>query len=116
MFGLAKNFLLLPQGFCGLSSSTKRNMLLIEFGMLPVQVFCWHQTLRLWNSLAASPVGNLFHTALLDSLCDASHDDAFNDSSSVAACLHGVGVSMPHTTNRVPVMEISAVMVADIVG
>ena len=95
---------------CGLSSSTPSNMLLTELGLLPLKVFWWRQTLRFWNDIAALPEGSLFHTVLLDSLYDTFHDGAFNFSSSVAACLHRVGVSMPHDIDRVPVLDVPAVI------
>ena len=44
------------------------------------------------------------------SLYDAFHHGAFNFTSSVAACLHRVGVSMPRDTDRVPMLDISAVI------
>jgi len=46
-------------------------MLLEELGLSPLQVFWWRRTLEFWNRLAASPVGSLFHTILLDNLDDA---------------------------------------------
>ena len=95
---------------CGVSSSTPHNMLLAEVGLLPLQVFWWRQTLRFWNSIAALPEGNLFHIVLLDSLSDAFQGGAFNFSSSVAACLHQVGVSMPHSVDVVPVLDVSVVV------
>ena len=64
--------------------------------------------LRFWNNIAVVPVGSFFHTVLLDSLYDAFHHSAFNFTSSVAACLHRVGVSMPRDTDRVHMLDISA--------
>ena len=95
---------------CGLSSSTLCSMLLTELGVLPLQVFWWRQTLRFWNNIAALPVGSFFHTVLLDILYDAFHHGAFNFTSSMAACLHWVGVSMPCDTDRVPMLDISVVI------
>ena len=95
---------------CGLSPSTPRDVMLTELGLLPLQVFWWRQTLRFWNGIASLPVGSFFHVVLLDSLCDAFEDHAFNFSSSVAACLHQVGIDMPHTTDRVPVLDVPAVI------
>ena len=85
-------------------------MLLTDMGVLPLQVFWWRQTLRFCNDIAALPVGSFFHTVLLDSCYDAFHHDAFNFTSSVAACSHRDGVSMPRDTDRVPMLDISAVI------
>ena len=41
---------------------------------------------------------------LLGSLFDAYLNGAYNFASSVAACLHRVGVSMPHDTGTMPVL------------
>ena len=51
----------------------------------------WQQTLKFWNTVAASPVDSLFHTILLDN--DAFHVGlgAKNFSSSIATCVHLLG-------------------------
>ena len=85
---------------CGLSSSTLRNILLTELGAVPLQVFWWRQTLRFCNSIAALPVGSFCHTVWRNSMYDTFHNVAFNFTSSVAACLHQIGVNMPHDINR----------------
>ena len=36
-------------------------VLLEELALSPLQVFWWQQTLEFWNTIAASPVGSLFH-------------------------------------------------------
>ncbi len=56
---------------CGVKYATPSAMLLEELGLSPLQVFWWRQTLEFWNKIAASPVGSLFHTILLDNLDDA---------------------------------------------
>ena len=95
---------------CGLNPSTPRDMLLKELGLLPLQVYWWQQTLQFWNRIAALPAGSLFHAVLLDNLFDAFHDGACNFAGSVATCLHRVGVSMPHDTNAIPVLDVAAVI------
>ncbi len=56
---------------CGVKYATPSAMLLEELGLSPLQVFWWRRTLEFWSRLAASPVGSLFHTILLDNLDDA---------------------------------------------
>ena len=68
--------------------------------------------MQFWNSIANLPVGSLFHTVLVDNMCNAFQDHAFNFCSSVAACLHRVGISMPYDTNRLPLLDVHAVIVA----
>ena len=95
---------------CGLSSSTLCSMWLTEVGVLPLQVFWWRRTLPPRKNVAALPVGSFFHTILLDRLYDAFHHGTFYFTSSVAACLHHIGVSMPRDTDRVPMLDTSAVI------
>ena len=76
---------------CRLSPSTPCKLLLMELGILPLQVFWWRQAMQFWNSLAALPVGSLYHTVCLDSLTDAFQGGACNMASSLASCLHSVG-------------------------
>ena len=52
-------------------------------------------------------MGKCFHIVLLDSLCGAVHAAAFSFSRPVVAYLHRVGISMPHDTDKVPVLDIS---------
>ena len=80
----------------------------------PLQVFWWQQTLEFWNTIAASPVGSLFHTILLDNIHDAFYvrHGAKNFSSSIATCLQSVGHSMPRDSDVVPVMEVAAIIEA----
>ena len=47
---------------------------------------------------------------MLDSLYDAFFYGASNFTSTQAACLHWVGVSMPHDIDKVTVLDISAVI------
>ena len=54
---------------CGVKH-TPSIMLLEELALSPLQVFWWQQTLEFWNTIAASPVGSLFHTILLDNIHD----------------------------------------------
>ena len=98
---------------CGVKH-TPSIVLLEELALLPLQVFWWQQTLEFWNTIAASPVGSLFHTILLDNIYDAFHvgRGAKNFSSSVATCLQSVGHSMPHDSSVVPVMEVTAIIEA----
>ena len=56
---------------CGVKYATPSAMLLEELGLSPLQVVWWPRTLEFWNKIAASPVGSLFHTILLDILDDA---------------------------------------------
>ena len=109
LFWTCRTFMILSQSGLWLVFLYTRRMLLTEIGFLCPQVFWWRQTLRFRNNIAALPVGSFFHTVLLDSLNDAFHHGAFDFTSSVAACLHRVGVSMPRDTDRVPMLDISAV-------
>ena len=95
---------------CGLCSSNPHNMLLTDLGLLLLQVIWWRQTLRFSNSIATLPIGSFYHCVLLDRCYDAFHVGAFNFSSSVAACLHQVGVSMPHDIHRVPALNVPVVI------
>ena len=85
-----------------------------ELALSPLQVFWWQQTLEFWNTIAARPVGSLFHTILLDNIHDAFHvrRGAKNFSSSIATCLQFVGHSMPRGRGVVPVMEVAAIIEA----
>lgn len=66
-----------------------------ELGLLPFQVVWWRWALRIWNSLAALPVGSLYRTVCLDNLSDAFQGGACNMVGSVAACLQSVGFDVP---------------------
>ena len=57
---------------CGVKHAP-RAVLLEELALSPLQVFCWRQTTKFWNTIAASPVDPLFRTILLHSIHDASH-------------------------------------------
>jgi len=83
-------------------------------GLSPLQVFWWRRTLEFWNRLAASPVGSLFHTILLDNLDDAFSvgRGARNFSGSVAACLQSIEQSMPVYSGIVPIIEVGTVVEA----
>ena len=93
---------------------TPSTVLLEELALSPLQVFWWQQTLEFWNTIAASPVGSLFHTILLDNMHDAFHvrRGAKNFSSSIATCLQSVGHSMPRDRGVIPVMEVAAIIEA----
>ena len=97
---------------CRLSPSTPRNLLLMELGILPLQVFWWRQAMQFWNSLAALPVGSLYHTVCLDSLTDAFQGGACNMASSLASCLHSVGFDMPRVHDVVPLLDVDGVVEA----
>ena len=97
---------------CGLLPSTPRRLILTELGLLPSQVFWWHQTLQFWNSLAGFPVGSLYHTACLDNLADAFRGGACNMASSLATCLHSVGFEMPRVHDVVPLLNVAGVVEA----
>ena len=47
---------------------------------------------------------------LLDNVCDAFQDGAFDFCSSVAACLHEVGIQMPRDSDRVPFLDVHIVI------
>jgi hypothetical protein len=85
-------------------------MLLGELGLSPLQGFCQRQTHEFWNNTAASPVGSLFHTILLDNLNHAycGWQGAKNFSGSIATCLQ----SRLHDSDIVPAMEVGTVMEA----
>ena len=89
-------------------------VLLEELALSPMQVFWWQQTLEFWNTIAASPVGSLFYTILLDNIHDAFHvgRGAKTFVSSIVTCLQSVGHSMPHDSDVVPIMEAAAVIKA----
>ena len=57
---------------CGVKHAPS-TVLLEELALSPLQVFWQQQTLEFWNTIAASPVGSLFHTILLDNIHDAFH-------------------------------------------
>ena len=57
-----------------------------------LQVAWWRQTLQFRNCLAVLPVGSLYYTVCLDSLADAFQGGACNVASSLAACLHSMGL------------------------
>ncbi len=99
---------------CGVKYATPSAMLLEELGLSPLQVFWWRRTLEFWNRLAASPVGSLFHTILLDNLDDAFSvgRGARNFSGSVAACLQSIEQSMPVYSGIVPIIEVGTVVEA----
>ena len=85
-------------------------MLLAELGLLPLQVFWWRQTLEFWNSLAALPVGSLYHAVCLDKLTDAFRGGACNLSSSLASCLHLVGYDMPRVHDVIPILDVDNIV------
>ena len=95
---------------CDLLPSTPRKMLLAELGLLPLQVFWWRQTLHFWNSLAALPVGSLYHMVCLDNLTDAFGGSACNMASSLAACLHSVGSDMSRICDVVPILDVDSIV------
>ena len=72
---------------------------------MPLQVLRWRQTLQFWNSLAALPVGSLYHTVCLDNLTDAFQGGACNMASSLAARLHSVGFAMPRVHDVMPLLD-----------
>ena len=84
----------------------------MELGILPLQVFWWRQAMQFWNSLAALPVGSLYHTVCLDSLTDAFHGGACNMASSLAsyACLRSVGFDMPRVHDVVPLLDVDGIV------
>jgi len=85
-----------------------------KLGLSPLQVFWWQRTLESRNKTAASPVGLLLHTILLDSLDDAFSvgHDAKHLSGSIATCLHSIGQFMQHDSGVIPVMEIGTILKA----
>ncbi|DBA82196.1 TPA: hypothetical protein ACH3X1_007179 [Trebouxia sp. C0004] len=89
-------------------------MLLEELGLSPLQAYWWQQTLEFWNKIAASPVGSLFHTILLDNLDDnvSVGNDAKNFSCSIATCLQSVGQPMPVDSGTIPVLEVGTIIEA----
>ena len=95
---------------CGLLPLTPRRILLAELG--PLQVLWWQQTLQLWNSLAALPVGSLYHTACLDNLTDAFQGGTCNMASSVAGCLRSLGYDMPRIFDVMPLLDIDSIVEA----
>ncbi len=97
---------------CGVKYTTPSAMLLEELGLSPLQVFWWRRTLEFWNKIAASPVGSLFHTILLDNIDDAfsAGDSAKNFSGSIATCLQSNGQPMPHDRGVIPVLEVGAIV------
>ena len=97
---------------CRLSPSTPRKLLLMELGLLPLQVFWWRQTLQFWNSLAVLPAGSLYHTVCLDNRADAFQGGACKMTSSLAACLHSVGFEMPRVHDVVPLLDVEGVVEA----
>ena len=97
---------------CGVKYATPSAMLLEELGLTPLQVFWWRRTLEFWNKIAASPVGSLFHTILLDNLDDAFSvgNGAGNFCGSIATCLQSVGQPMPLGRGAVPVLEVGSIV------
>ena len=89
-------------------------MLLKELGLSPLQVFWWRQTLKLWNQIASSPIGLLFHTILLDNLDDvfSVRNSAKNFSGSIATCLQSIGQPMPLDRGAIPVLEVGTIVKA----
>ncbi len=85
-------------------------MLLEGLGLLPLQFVLWRRTLEFWNNIAASPVGLLFHTMLLDNVNDVF--SAKNFSGSIATCLQSTGppMAMPHDRGVIPVLEVGAIV------
>ncbi|DBA82658.1 TPA: hypothetical protein ACH3X1_006901 [Trebouxia sp. C0004] len=83
-------------------------MLLEELVLSPLQVFWWQQTLEFWNKIAASLVGSLFHTILLDNLDDAFSvgNGAKNFSCSIATCSQSVGQPMRLDSGTIPVLKV----------
>ncbi len=83
---------------CGVKYAMPSAMLLEELGLSRLQVFWWRRTLEFWNKIAASPVGPLFHTILLDNLDDdfSVGSGAKNFSGSIAACLQYVEALRQH--------------------
>ena len=51
---------MLPLHTCGVKHAP-RAVLLEELTLSPLQVFWWQQNLEFWNTIAAGPVGTLFH-------------------------------------------------------
>ena len=98
---------------CGVRHAPS-DVLLEEVALSPLQVFWWQQTLEFWNTIAASPVGSLFHTTLLNNIHYDLHvgRGAKNFSSSIATCLQSVGHSMPCDSDVVPVMEVAVIVEA----
>ena len=70
----------------------------------------WRQTLQFWNSLAALPVGSLYHTVCLDNLTDAFQGGACNMASSLATCLHTIGFELPRVIDVVPLFDVDGVV------
>ncbi|DBA96093.1 TPA: hypothetical protein ACH3X1_001588 [Trebouxia sp. C0004] len=99
---------------CGVKYATPSAMLLEELGLSPLPVFWWQQTLEFWNKIAASHVGSLFHTILLDNLDDACSvgNGANNFSCSIATCLQSVGQPMPLDSGTIPVLEVGTIVEA----
>ena len=98
---------------CGVKHAPSA-VLLEELALSPLQVFWWQQTLEFWNTIAASPVGSIFHTIVIDNVHDAFHvgRGAKNFSSFIAICLQSVGHSLPRDSGVVPIMEVAAVIAA----
>ena len=68
--------------------------------------------MQLRNSLAALPVGSLYHSVCLDNLTDAFQGGACNMASSLAALLHSVGFEMPRIHDVVPLSDVDGVVKA----
>jgi len=99
---------------CGVKHTTPSAMFLEELGLSTLQVW-WRQTPECCHNIAASPVGSLFHTILLDNL----NNDAFcaghgakNCSGSIATCLQSIVQPTPHVSDVVPAMEIATTLEA----
>ncbi|DBA85352.1 TPA: hypothetical protein ACH3X2_006033 [Trebouxia sp. C0005] len=97
---------------CGLLPSTRHKMLLLELGLLPLQVLRWQQTLQFWNRLAALPVGSFYHTVCLDNPTDAIQGGACNLASSVAGCLRSVGYEMQRVFDVMPLLDVDNIVQA----
>ena len=80
-----------------------------ELGLLPLQVFWWRQTMQFWSSLAALPVGSLYHTVYLNKITDAFQEGACSIASSQAACLQSVGFEMLRVRDVAPLLNVDGV-------
>ncbi len=86
-------------------------MLLTELGLLPLQVFWWQQTLKLYSKLAASPVDSLFHVILLDKICMMlSSVGCTTFCSSIFQSLATVGHCMPWITGVASAHDVPVVI------
>ena len=74
--------------FVELGSTLPTAMLLTDLGLSSLKVFCWQQTLHIFNKIAAPPPAYLFHMILLDNHhnCHQSchdHDELYDDTSHI---------------------------------